>query len=533
MSKKVDFSFVYLNKARVQLKSRSTDLLNELKLGFSYQRRVFGGFQYQGVDGSGIYSCISPAFSIKKGMTLEIIKYLKENGYTYEIDDEVKEMIVPRCTWIKDGELIQPHASFKYRDYQERAINQVKKFGRGILSSPTSSGKSLILYGVCSNIKEFSERTLIIVPRIQLVSQFFKEWTAEYGFKGIAMYSAKNPELDMNAKVVITNYQFLVSKGKDKKKTARKDLEIINKGNFKAVIVDECHTIGETGSWLGNFISKLDCQYSIGCTGTVPDELSKRWNVIGTLGPVIFTEHIHSLQQRNQIAKININCYQFEHNLNCHSELPWRRNGGLLMDKQTGEVLDSTQMYRAEYQYIETHNFCNNHILKFAENLEGNTVILVDHIVHAQYLFDNCAEENKHLITGATKLETRTDLSKLVDSKDGKKYIIVAVASCFGTGVSIKNLNNLILCSHGKALTKVIQNLGRILRKVKPDGEEEYGNLYDFSHNQMFAKKHYKSRCALYKRFYHLDADATMKRVIVPTDAQNEIRKESNALLDV
>ena len=182
-------------------------------------------------------------------------------------------------------------------------------------------------------------------------------------------------------------------------------------------------------------------------------------------------------------------------------------------------------MYRAEYQYIESHNFCNNYILNFAENLEGNTVILVDHIDHAQYLFDNCKLENKFLITGATKLDDRLTLSKLVDLQDGKKYIIIAVASCFGTGVSIKNLNNLILCSHGKALTKIIQNLGRILRKVKPDGEEEFGNLYDFSHNQMFSLKHFHSRCNLYKRFYQINAEIGLTKIMVPVGKQNEMRE--------
>ena len=146
MSDSPDFTFEYLNKARVQIKSNSTDLLNELKLAFSYQKKVFGNYQTSyNIDGSGIYSCISPAFSIKKGMTLEIIKYLKNNGYTYALDEAVQEDIIPKCSWINEKELIQPHADFKYRDYQERAIRQVKKFGRGVLSSPTSSGKSLIL----------------------------------------------------------------------------------------------------------------------------------------------------------------------------------------------------------------------------------------------------------------------------------------------------------------------------------------------------------------------------------------------------
>ena len=523
-----DYSFLYLNNQRVQIKAKSEDLLNELQTAYSYQRKVFGNnYAMASYGGTAIYSCISPTFSIKKGLTLELARHVISQGNSVFIDPKLKPMLQPPCSYVNSDEsLVQPNASFTYRDYQERAIRSVKKHGRGILSSPTSSGKSLILFGVCSNIKEFSERTLIIVPRIQLVSQFYKEWTVEYGYKGIAMYSTKNPTLDPNARVVITNYQFLVSKGNGK----RKDIELIKNGGFKAVIVDECHTIGESGSWLSNFLMKLDCQYAIGCTGTVPDDKAKRWNIIGVLGPVIFVEHVKDLQDRNQIAKIHIKCFKFNHNLRLDSELPWKVSGSLIMSKETGELLSTTEMYRAEYGYIEHHDWCNDYIIRFAEKLEGNTVILVDHIDHANYLFENCKAKNKHLVTGATKLESRNDLSTLVDSKKDDHHIIVAVASCFSTGISIKNLNNLILCSHGKALTKIIQSLGRVLRKTKKDGEEEYGNLYDFSHNQMFAKKHFKSRCTLYKKFYAIDVSKKEFEIKVPEGMQNSNKGTVEAL---
>lgn len=514
-----DFTFDYLNRTRVQINSDEQEMLRDLQTAFSYQRKVFGNAQsFHSFDGTGTYSCISASYTIKKGLVLEIAKYMRDNGYTFRIDPQLKDLIQPSCHYVnKDGTLIQPHASFQYRDYQERAIRAAYKFGRGILHSPTSSGKSLILYGICSNIKEFGERTLIIVPRLQLVSQFFKEWTLEYGFKGAAIYSKTNPVLDPDARVIITNYQFLVGKGGGK----RKDLELIKNGNFKAVIVDECHSIGESNSWISRFLQKLSCDYALGCTGTVPEEeKSKRWNIIGTLGPIIFVEHIHTLQERNQIAKIRIKCIQFEHAINTASEIPWAKNGGLLVDKQTREVLDSTGMFRAEYAYIEKHNFCNNYILRFVEKLKGNTVILVDHIAHAEYMYEHCSCENKYLITGSTKLEERNNLSELIDSKDGKRYVVIAVSSCFSTGISIKNISNLILCSHGKALTKIIQSLGRVLRKVKPDGEEEFGNLFDFSHNQMFAKKHFTKRCSLYKKFYKINPLEKMETILVPKNSQ-------------
>lgn len=509
-----DYYFEYLNANRVQIKAQTDEMLFELQNKFSYERKIFGTFGR--FSQSAVYSCISPTFSIKKGLTLEIAKFLKNHGKTFSIDPRLRELLQPKCHFVSD-ELIQPSSKFKYRDYQEQAIRNVKAFGRGILSSPTSSGKSLILFGICSNILEYGERTLIIVPRIQLVSQFYKEWTVEYGYKGIAMYSTKCPVLDSNAKVVITNYQFLASRSN----AGRKDLELIKNGNFKAVIIDECHTIGESGSWLSNFLQKLNCKYALGCTGTVPDDKAKRWNVIGNLGPVIFVKHIHELQENNQIAKVNIKCFRFVHNLKQPSELPWRVNGQLLIDKDTGAGLDTTGMYRAEYKYLEHHNFCNNKILRLVESLSGNTVVLVDHIEHANYMFDHCRNENKFLIDGSRKLEYRNKISSLLDAKDGKAYVIIAVSSCFSTGISIKNLQNLVLCSHGKALTKIIQSVGRVLRKLKPDGEEEYGNLYDFSHNQLFAKKHFKTRCSLYKKFYCLDVSKTYLNIAVPELTQN------------
>lgn len=520
-----DFTFSDSSSGRVQIYGRP-ELLDELQTVFSYQRKqygsVTGGLNF---PGTGVYSCISPTYTIKTGLTFEIAKYLKNNGYSFEIDKDLKQKIQPTCNFINNEKLIQPDAAFTYRDYQERAIHSVKRYGRGILSSPTSSGKSLILFGICSNIKEFSERTLIIVPRIQLVEQFYKEWTSEYGFVGAATFSKKNPELDPNAKVIITNYQWLVAKG-NTSNANRKDLLLIKKGNFKAVIVDECHTIGDAGSWLSRFIGKLNANYIIGCTGTVPEDKAKYWNLVGLVGPVIFKEEIHKLQERNQIAKIRINAYRFSH-ANKKSEMPWAYNGGIIVDKVTREPLDATKMYNAEYKYIESHNFCNNYILEFAEKIQGNTVILVDHIPHAEYLFDNCKFDNKFLITGKTDLDKRSDLSALVDSKDGKKYIIIAITSCFGTGVSIKNISNLIVCTHGKALTKVIQSLGRVLRKVLPDGKEEYGYLYDFTHNLMFAKKHFKRKCQLYKQFYKKDATRYIKEILVPECSQNEIRVSS------
>ena len=169
-----DFIIQYHSKNRAQLVSHDEDLLNEAQLLFSYQKRVFGSFRASAdLSGTGVYSCISPSFTFKIGLVLEIYKQLTNAGYKVKIDNELKKHVQPK-THLNES-LIQPHANFTYRDYQEETIRRVARFGRGLIEIPTSGGKSLILYGICSNIKEFSKKTLIVVPRTQLVEQFFKE----------------------------------------------------------------------------------------------------------------------------------------------------------------------------------------------------------------------------------------------------------------------------------------------------------------------------------------------------------------------
>lgn len=532
-----DFKIIPYSKGRVQLTSPDEELLKEAGVFFSYQKKVYGSWATDyDLSGTGIYSCFSPSYSFKVGLTLEVASVLTKHGYKVVIDKELKQQVKPECHFVFE-ELIQPHADFTYRDYQERAIRNVQAKGRGLLDSPTSSGKSLILYGICSNIKEYSERTLIIVPRTQLVGQFYKEWKTEYGFNDVSMYSKKNPVLDEKAKVVITNYQWLV-KGTTNKFESTRANEILKKGNFKAIIVDEAHSIGDAGSWISKFINKFSTPYKLGCTGTIPDEKSKYWNVVGTIGPVIFKEETVNLQNRNQIAKIKIFPFEITHNTRKRSEVPFYRDKyGDFRDSITNEPYnDGKELYEAEYKFLEKHNGANNIILDIIESLQGNSIVLVEHKEHIKYLYDNCKIENKFMITGNTNVDYRLEVSKVIDACKNcqdKQFVIFGISGCISTGISIKNLQNVVFCCGGKSLVKVCQSIGRVVRKLKADGIEETYNVIDIYHNLLFSKKHYESRCKIYKTRYN-KIPKIYKHIIVGEDTQNEVRdsnyKELNEL---
>lgn len=78
-------------------------------------------------------------------------------------------------------------------------------------------------------------------------------------------------------------------------------------------------------------------------------------------------------------------------------------------------------------------------------------------------------------------------------------------------GITIKNIQCIILVTNQSALTKIIQAIGRGLRI------EDKPTLFvmDIFHNYKYSEKHFKERTELYKKFYGkvLDKDYKIKYV--------------------
>lgn len=92
--------------------------------------------------------CISPLGNYNIGQTNEFIEKCQEFGIKTQIDTSLAEQIYPD---LYISELSQvPNTKYIYRDYQERLLQSLCKAGRGVIISPTRSGKSLILARIMS-----------------------------------------------------------------------------------------------------------------------------------------------------------------------------------------------------------------------------------------------------------------------------------------------------------------------------------------------------------------------------------------------
>ena len=100
---------------------------------------------------------------------------------------------------------------------------------------------------------------------------------------------------------------------------------------------------------------------------------------------------------------------------------------------------------------------------------QNNCLILVDYISHGEELYNSltsaCKNKQVYFIRGEVPVEERDEVKSLMEST--KDVVCIAISKIFSTGINIKNLHYIMFASGGKAKIKIIQSIGRGLRKHK------------------------------------------------------------------
>tara|TARA_Y100001973_G_scaffold77057_1_gene112628 strand:- start:290 stop:676 length:387 start_codon:yes stop_codon:yes gene_type:complete len=107
-----------------------------------------------------------------------------------------------------------------------------------------------------------------------------------------------------------------------------------------------------------------------------------------------------------------------------------------------------------------------------------------------------------HYVHGKVDAEIRDKIRKIVENSDNAK--ILGSYGTFSRGTNIKKLDNLIFAIAYKSKKRVLQSIGRILRKSKAD---DHTQLYDIvddlrsgKSNENFSLKHFKERMSTYAK---------------------------------
>ena len=150
--------------------------------------------------------------------------------------------------------------------------------------------------------------------------------------------------------------------------------------------------------------------------------------------------------------------------------------------------------YQQELKYLlETTGrltYMRNLILRVNET--GNTLVLVDRVATGKLLVEYLGEKAV-FVSGATKGTTRQAEYDAVATSTGK--VIVATYGVAAVGINIPRIFNLVLVEPGKSFVRVIQSIGRGIRKAE---DKDHVEIWDITSTCKFAKRHLTAR----KKFY-------------------------------
>jgi superfamily II DNA or RNA helicase len=132
----------------------------------------------------------------------------------------------------------------------------------------------------------------------------------------------------------------------------------------------------------------------------------------------------------------------------------------------------------------------------------GNTLVLVDRIecgeflqTHLSGLFSVLKEEpDVAFISGRVKTKDRK--TEYDEVKTATNKIIVATYGVAAVGINIPRIFNLVMLESGKSFTRVIQSIGRGIRKAD---DKDFVQIWDITASTKYAKRHLTERKKFYK----------------------------------
>ena len=367
------------------------------------------------------------------GLRQHLEQFCKSRDYTVEYEGsfgDTEFSLHEANTFV--SKLAPKHAP---RDYQMESFVHAVRKRRGLLLSPTGSGKSLIIYLLSCY---YRSKTLVIVPTTSLVHQMASDFE-DYGLpKGMIHKIMSGQEKSTNAPFVISTWQSIYKMPKSFFQ------------QFKVVIGDEAHLFKAKS--LISIMSKLtDCKHKFGFTGTLDGTQTNKLVLEGLFGPVRKVTTTADLMEQKHLATLSIKCL-------------------LLKYPNDVKQIASNYDYQDEMDFLVRNEKRNAFIKNLALSLEGNTLLLFQYVEkHGKVLHDLIAKEaidrNVYFISGAIDGEKRDEIRKIIEIQTNA--IVVASYGTSSTGINIRNLSNVVFASPSKSRVRNLQSIGRGLRTTE------------------------------------------------------------------
>ena len=446
-------------------------IVNKLKFELPYARhmpayklgRWDGTKTYFGIGGTGYLAHLDV-----------ILPIIEADGYDIDVEDlreprDFKFQPVTENYWSDQGKTWpkgHPQAGqpIILRDYQFDVVNKFLENPQALQEVATGAGKT-ITTATLSHLCEPYGRTMVVVPNKSLVVQTEEDYR-NLGLD-VGVYFGDRKELGRTH--TICTWQSL--NVLDKK--SYDDNEVLTLAEFcegvVGIIVDEVHQAK------AEVLTKLltqnfrNCAIRWGLTGTVPKENWEFQGILASIGPVINQVSAHDLQEKGVLSNLHINILQ------------------------TADI-EVFRGFQEEYAWLVTDPkriaWIGSKIKEISQT--GNTLILVNRIDTGNKLVELLPDSV--FISGAVKLDDRKEEYDEVKTSTDK--IIVATYGVAAVGINIPRIFNLVLLEPGKSFVRVIQSIGRGIRKAE---DKDFVQIWDITSTCKYAKRHLTERKKFYK----------------------------------
>lgn len=434
-----------INETSFYITTDDSDLLYELDNAFAIYKP---GYEFVPAyvnhtwDGKvHFFKVLTRLFPI--GLVEELKRYCKRKNHVLKFEgwSEEPENWLSRERFEANVKQIMAGSKYQPRDYQMDAAFSALNRKLGILECCTSSGKSLMIYLILRNLmmEKGYKKMLLIVPSIMLVTQMYKDFE-DYGWSDISNWCElqdKDHEPTFEKTILISTWQSLM----------KQDPTFFEKQN--AVIVDEAHS-GKAQVLSSMLKYCFNASFKIGTTGTLPPDICEAFGVRAVLGNTLYKISSDELIKRGFLTDIVV--------------------ANMLVQYPRDFIMDNQERtYQEEVRLVEEYENRMSILDKILEHtpVNHNLLILCNHVDHLKntmlYLKEHAKNRKIVKITGSVKSAEREFIRLDAEKSDG--MIIVATYGTMSTGVNIRKIHGIVLFANSKSKIKVLQSLGRGLRK--------------------------------------------------------------------
>jgi superfamily II DNA or RNA helicase len=403
----------------------------------------------------GYISLMTSSTSFPSGLLHLVIPALESRGYTVEVawgdySDNDYADIQPDML---NGVVLRP--------YQISAIEALLSRQRGIAKMATNSGKTEVMAAIVAALRN-RKRTLIVVHRKELMYQAADRLHTRLGTR-VGLIG--DGVMDSGDMVDVAMIQTLHNFREEDLLDYFKDTEVL--------MVDECHHA--SSDTMMDVLYKIPGKYRFGFSGTpLKHDLLSDMKLISITGDIVVDVGNPELIEEGYSAKPTV----YLHESYSPGSSNWDMN---YQEAYTTHIVEN-----------EDRNKTIRDIAVEARRNGKVTLILVTRIDHGNILKDmiRCM-----FVHGSDSTERR---QKMLEYMRGKGPGVYIASTIFDEGVDVPDVNVLILAGGGKSSIKLLQRVGRGLRRKKGSNVLEVHDFIDDTNE--FLLNHSEDRIDVYNK---------------------------------